>query len=35
MSNDKAIAAVTKTMQSHLFKQLSSDPALAGATQYR
>jgi hypothetical protein len=32
MSNDKAIAAVTKTMQSHLFKQLSSDPALAGAT---
>ena len=32
MSNDKAIAAVTKTLQSHLFKQLSTDPALAGAT---
>ena len=32
MSNDKAIAAVTKTLQSHLFKQLSNDPALAGAT---
>lgn len=32
MSNDKAIAAVTKTLQSHLFKQLSTDPTLAGAT---
>ena len=32
MSNDKAIAAVTKTLQSHLFKQLSADPTLAGAT---
>jgi hypothetical protein len=32
MSTDKAIAAVTKTLQSHLFKQLSKDPDLAGAT---
>jgi hypothetical protein len=32
MSNDKAIAAVTKTLQSHLFTQLSKDPQLAGAT---
>jgi hypothetical protein len=31
MSNDKAIAAVTKTLQSHLFKQLSADSTLAGA----
>jgi hypothetical protein len=32
MSNAKAIAAVTKTLQSRLFKQLSTDPDLAGAT---
>jgi hypothetical protein len=32
MSNDKAIAAVTQTLQSHLFKQLSKDPALTGST---
>jgi hypothetical protein len=32
MSNDKAIAAVTKTLQALLFKQLGNDPTLAGAT---
>lgn len=31
MSNDKAIAAVTKTLQSLLFRQLGKDPLLAGA----